>query len=152
VLGTYRGLIRSGKTPSWLQVVDGKWGLIEPRAQARPALVGDKYLTFVRRARELEEERAKVQDLVKATERAVAEASRADNLFYRLVAQVETMGGSIVDREWTLGGPQEVTLYEISPPDDELVAVAQSGVGLSLRGEPALVEALADRVALNRRA
>jgi hypothetical protein len=75
-----------------------------------------------------------------------------DDLFYRLVAEVETMGGSIVDREWTLGGPQEVTLYEISLPDADLVAVAQSGVGLSLRGELALVEALADRVAPNRRA
>ena len=75
-----------------------------------------------------------------------------DDLLYRLVAEVETMGGSIVDREWTLGGPQEVTLYEISLPGVDLVAVAQSGVGFSLRGEPALVEALADRVAPNRRA
>jgi hypothetical protein len=75
-----------------------------------------------------------------------------DDLFYRLVAEVEAMGGSIVDRESALGGPQEFTLYEISLPDDELVAVAQSGVGLSLRGEPALVEALADRIAPNRRA
>ena len=75
-----------------------------------------------------------------------------DDLFYRLVAEVQAMGGSIVDREWAVGGPQEVTLYEISLPGADLVATAQSGVGLSLRGEPALVEALADRVAPNRRA
>jgi hypothetical protein len=75
-----------------------------------------------------------------------------DDLFYRLVAEVETMGGSIVDREWILGGSQEVTLYEIALPGADLAAVAQSGVGLSLRGEPALVEAIAERVAPNRRA
>jgi DNA invertase Pin-like site-specific DNA recombinase len=37
--GTYRGLIRYGKTPSWLQVVDGQWQLIEPRAAALRAAV-----------------------------------------------------------------------------------------------------------------
>lgn len=35
--GTYRGLIRYGKTPGWLQVVDGKWQLIPERAEAMKA-------------------------------------------------------------------------------------------------------------------
>jgi DNA invertase Pin-like site-specific DNA recombinase len=34
VAGTYRGLIRYGKTPGWLHVVDGRWELISERAQA----------------------------------------------------------------------------------------------------------------------
>lgn len=32
--GTYRGLIRYGNTPGWLQVVDGRWQLIPERAEA----------------------------------------------------------------------------------------------------------------------
>lgn len=32
--GTYKGLIRYGKTPGWLEVVDGRWTLIAARAQA----------------------------------------------------------------------------------------------------------------------
>ncbi|MFL9668973.1 recombinase family protein [Variovorax sp. AB1(2024)] len=37
--GTYRGLIRYGKTPGWLRVVDGKWQLIPERAEAVRAAV-----------------------------------------------------------------------------------------------------------------
>lgn len=37
--GTYRGLIRYGKTPGWLRVVDGKWELIPERAQAIKAAI-----------------------------------------------------------------------------------------------------------------
>jgi DNA invertase Pin-like site-specific DNA recombinase len=32
--GTYKGLVRFGKTPGWLEVVDGRWQLIERRADA----------------------------------------------------------------------------------------------------------------------
>lgn len=34
VEGSYRGLIRYGKTPGWLRVVNGKWELIPERAEA----------------------------------------------------------------------------------------------------------------------
>lgn len=37
--GTYRGLIRYGKTPGWLRVIDGKWELIPERAEAIRAAV-----------------------------------------------------------------------------------------------------------------
>lgn len=37
--GTYRGLIRYGKTPGWLHVIDGKWQLIPERAEAVRAAV-----------------------------------------------------------------------------------------------------------------
>jgi hypothetical protein len=37
--GTYRGLVRYGKTPGWLRVVDGKWELIPERAEAVRAAV-----------------------------------------------------------------------------------------------------------------
>lgn len=32
--GTYKGLVRYGKTPGWLQVIDGKWQVIPEREQA----------------------------------------------------------------------------------------------------------------------
>ncbi len=37
--GTYRGLIRYGKTPGWLQVIDGRWHLIDERTAAIRAAV-----------------------------------------------------------------------------------------------------------------
>lgn len=37
--GTYRGLIRYGKAPGWLQVADGRWQLIDDRAAAIRAAV-----------------------------------------------------------------------------------------------------------------
>lgn len=37
--GTYRGLIRYGKTPGWLRVVDGRWELIPERTAAVRAAV-----------------------------------------------------------------------------------------------------------------
>lgn len=39
VNGAYRGLIRYGKTPGWLRVVDGRWELIPERAEAVRAAV-----------------------------------------------------------------------------------------------------------------
>lgn len=35
--GTYRGLIRNGKDPAWLELVDGKWQIIPARAAAARA-------------------------------------------------------------------------------------------------------------------
>lgn len=72
-----------------------------------------------------------------------------DALFRRLVAEVEALGGSIADKEWTLGGSQEITVFQIALPDGGIEAVAETFVGLSLRGTDALVELLARRVMNN---
>ena len=73
-----------------------------------------------------------------------------DELFYRLVAEVEGMGGSITDKEWVLGGSHEITTFEILLPEGTLEAVSETYVGLSLRGTSPLVESLALRVAAAR--
>lgn len=72
-----------------------------------------------------------------------------DDLFERLVAEVAALGGSITDKEWTLGGSQEMTIFEIALPDGNIEAVAETYVGLSLRGTSSLVERLARRVMHN---
>ncbi len=72
-----------------------------------------------------------------------------DALFYRVVAEVEALGGSITDKEWTLSGSQEITVFQIALPDGVIEAVAETFVGLSLRGTTALVELLARRVMVN---
>lgn len=72
-----------------------------------------------------------------------------DALFARLVEEVEALGGSITDKEWTLGGSQETTVFQISLPDGNIEAVAETYVGLSLRGTTSLVAQLARRVMPN---
>jgi hypothetical protein len=70
-----------------------------------------------------------------------------DDLFHRLVAEVEQIGGSIIDKKWVLGGSQEFATFQISLPDGKLEAVAETYLGLSIRGASPLVESLAHRVA-----
>jgi hypothetical protein len=72
-----------------------------------------------------------------------------DALFARLVAEVAALGGSITDKEWTLDGSQEMTVFQIALPDGQVEAVAETYVGLSLRGTTSLVEQLARRVMPN---
>jgi hypothetical protein len=72
-----------------------------------------------------------------------------DALFARLAAEIEALGGSIIDKEWTLGGSQEVTVFHITLPDGDIEAVAETYIGLSLRGTTSLVEQLARRVMPN---
>jgi hypothetical protein len=69
-----------------------------------------------------------------------------DALFSRLVAEIEALGGSITDKEWVLGGSQEMTVFQINLPDGEIEAVAETYVGLSLCGATSLVEQLASRL------
>ncbi len=66
-----------------------------------------------------------------------------DALFERLCKAVVRLGGSIKDREWVVGGSQEVTTFEIELPDGRLEAIAETYVGLSLSGPEALVARLA---------
>lgn len=47
-----------------------------------------------------------------------------DALFERLIAEVAALGGSITDKEWTLGGSQEMTVFEIALPDGNIEDVA----------------------------
>ncbi|KQY90759.1 hypothetical protein [Pelomonas sp. Root1444] len=70
-------------------------------------------------------------------------------MFARLAAEIEALGGSITDKEWTLGGSQEMTVFQIKLPDGEIEAVAETYVGLSLRGTTSLMEQLARRVMPN---
>lgn len=72
-----------------------------------------------------------------------------DELFSRLAVEVTALGGSMEDKEWTLGGSQEMTVFHIALPDGVLEAVAETYVGLSLRGECSVVELLARRVLPN---
>lgn len=69
-----------------------------------------------------------------------------DTLFARLVAEIEALGGSITDKEWALGGSQEMTVFQINLPDGKIEAIAETYIGLSLRGTASLVEQLARRV------
>ena len=70
-------------------------------------------------------------------------------LFGRLVAEVKALGGSIIDKEWTLGGSQEITVFQITLPDGQIEAVTETYIGLSLRGTTSLVEPIARRVMSN---
>lgn len=70
-------------------------------------------------------------------------------LFDRLIAEVSALGGSITEKEWGLGGSQEITVFQIALPDGNIEAVAETYVGLSLRGSTSLVEQLARRVMPN---
>lgn len=72
-----------------------------------------------------------------------------DALFARLVAEIKALGGSITDKEWTLGGSQEITVFQITLPDGDIEAVAETYIGLSLRGTTSLVDHLARRVMPN---
>ncbi|WP_334158178.1 hypothetical protein [Oryzomicrobium sp.] len=70
-------------------------------------------------------------------------------LFSRLTTEIEALGGSIGGQEWTLGGSQELTVFHITLPEGELEAVAETYVGLSLRGELSLVQQLGRRMLPN---
>ena len=69
-----------------------------------------------------------------------------DALFARLAVEIAALGGVITDKEWTLGGGQDVTVFQITLPDGNIEAVAETYIGLSLRGPTELVEQLARRV------
>ena len=73
-------------------------------------------------------------------------AETDDVLFERLRAEVLALGGSIQNAEWTIGGSQEVTTYTILLPEGRLEAIAETYVGLSLRGPASMVSLLAKRV------
>ena len=69
-----------------------------------------------------------------------------DALFDQLCEAVRSLGGSISDSEWVLGGSQEMTTYKIILPNGSLKAVAETYVGLSIQGPAVLVSALAQRI------
>ena len=67
-------------------------------------------------------------------------------LFERLSEAIHLLHGTISDAEWVLGGSQEITKYKIVLPSGVLEAVAETYIGLTLRGSRELVEALAGKV------
>ena len=64
----------------------------------------------------------------------------------RLMAAVKAEEGAITNTEWGVGGSQELTVFRIALPDGEVGAIAETYMGLSLKGPRALVERLARRV------
>ena len=73
--------------------------------------------------------------------------SEADSaLFERLCVVVHSLGGSISETEWGLGGSQVVATYAIVLPDGTLEAVTETYVGLSLRGTNEPVKRLSSLV------
>jgi hypothetical protein len=70
-----------------------------------------------------------------------------DALFERLCTVVASLGGSVTDIEWVLGGAQEITTFAVVLPGGTLEATAETYVGLSLRGEDTLVLAVSNLVA-----
>jgi len=69
-----------------------------------------------------------------------------DALFHRLNATVRALGGSMSDSEWVLGGSQEIMIYRILLPGGTLEAVAETYVGLCLRGPDSLVTILSNHI------
>ena len=66
--------------------------------------------------------------------------SECDSLLLkRLRNAVQTAGGSMSEVSWGVGGSQEVAVYEIVLPLGQLIATAETYVGLSLRGPVLLV-------------
>ena len=62
-----------------------------------------------------------------------------DVLFAKLRAVVESLGGMIENRECVLGGSQEITKFALSLPNGKLEVIAETYIGLMLRGEDDLV-------------
>jgi hypothetical protein len=71
------------------------------------------------------------------------------DLLERLSANVRSLGGSIKNSDWAIGGSQEITTYKITLPQGNLEAVAETYIGLLLRGPEELVSLLAKSVMPN---
>jgi hypothetical protein len=69
-----------------------------------------------------------------------------DAVFQRLREAVARLGGTIKDRDWALGGSQEVTTFDIELPDGKLEAISETYMGLSLCGPEALVARVAREI------
>jgi hypothetical protein len=64
-------------------------------------------------------------------------------LWEKLCAVVELLGGSIHELHWAMGGSQEIIKYRIDLPSGSLEATSETYVGLSLQGPDDLVSMLA---------
>jgi hypothetical protein len=69
-----------------------------------------------------------------------------DKLFERLQEAIQALDGKVSNTEWALAGSQETTTYKISFPSGILEAVAETYIGITLRGPENLVIALANKV------
>ena len=65
-------------------------------------------------------------------------------LWTRLHIAVASLGGSITESSWGLGGSQELTTCEISLPSGTLEVISETYIGVSLRGSSVLVKAVED--------
>ena len=64
-------------------------------------------------------------------------------LLSRLRSAVASLGGTMTESHWAVGGSQEITKYEISLPGGAVEAEAETYIGLSLRGPAQLVQQVA---------
>ena len=78
--------------------------------------------------------------------RVILGSETDDALFARLAQVVAELGGTMTDREWVLGGSQEITRYTIALPSGSVEATAETYVGLSLSGNEALVREIESRI------
>jgi hypothetical protein len=69
-----------------------------------------------------------------------------DSLFERLREAIRSLHGSVPDTDWAIAGSQEITTYKISLPSGVIEAVAETYIGITLRGPEDLVMALANKV------
>jgi len=67
-------------------------------------------------------------------------------LWAALQAVVLTMGGSIIETSWGVGGSQELITHSITLPNGHVVAESETYIGLSIRGPATLVDEIAKAV------
>jgi hypothetical protein len=65
-----------------------------------------------------------------------------EQLLARLRIAVVELGGTMTEQSWLVGGSQEVCSYNIELAGEQIIATAETYVGLSIRGPAHLVEKL----------
>ncbi len=65
-----------------------------------------------------------------------------EQLLARLRTAVIEFGGTMTEQSWLVGGSQEICSYNIELAGEQIVATAETYVGLSIRGPAHLIEKL----------
>ena len=67
--------------------------------------------------------------------------SEHDEIIFKKLSEVLKVLGFDLDNKWSgVGGSQEVTHWELTSNQGKLIIEAETYVGLSVEGEPSLVE------------
>jgi hypothetical protein len=67
-------------------------------------------------------------------------------LWSRLVAAVAARGGSIAESSYSVGGSQEIIVYEVVLPTGRLELTSETYIGLVLKGPVKVVRELSNEV------